>query len=135
MNKNDNKVLQLKEQIRIKKEKIAKLKKFTPITNMILDIGDKKHNINTMNLEKSMEMIISLNAKLMSAKELELEDNYIIGGYKLCDWICDLKSRIDYLNVRLEENNLEKMETKLDKLLSEEKKTELELDEIENLLK
>lgn len=135
MNKNDNKVLQLKEQIRIKKEKIVSLRKFTPITNMILDIDGKKHNINTMNLEKSMEMAILLNAKFISAKELGLEDTYTVNGYKLYDWICDLKSRIDYLNVRQEENNLEQMEAKLDRLLSEEKKTELELDEIENLLK
>lgn len=135
MNKNDNKVLQLKEQIRIKKEKIVSLRKFAPITNMILDIDGKKHNINTMNLEKSMEMAILLNAKFISAKELGLEDTYTVNGYKLYDWICDLKSRIDYLNVRQEENNLEQMEAKLDRLLSEEKKTELELDEIENLLK
>lgn len=135
MNKNDNKVLQLKEQIRIKKEKIVSLRKFTPITNMILDVDSKKHNINTMNLEKSMEMVILLNAKFISAKELGLEDVYTVNGYKLYDWICDLKSRIDYLNVRQEENNLEQMEAKLDRLLSEEKKTELELDKIENLLK
>lgn len=50
-------------------------------------------------------------------------------------WIKDIKSKLSVLALKREENDLKKMESKLDKLLSEDKKTELEIDEIAALLK
>jgi hypothetical protein len=46
----------------------------------------------------------------------------------------DIKHKISVLSVKHEESNLKKMEVKLDKLLSDDKKTELALDEIASLL-
>ena len=46
-----------------------------------------------------------------------------------------MKARLEVIATKREENNLKAMETKLDKLLSEDKKTELELDSIAELLK
>ena len=70
----------------------------------------------------------------MSAADLGL-DKFEISGYDLNDWITDVKARLEVIATKREENNLKAMETKLDKLLSEDKKTELELDSIAELLK
>lgn len=133
-NINDSKILKLKEQIKSKKEKLNKIKKFSPITNCILDLDGQKYNIQVLNRQQVISLLIKLNCYKSSAEELELLDDYEINGYKLNDWIEDLKSKLDILSVREEESKLKQMELKLDRLLSEDKKVELELSEIESML-
>ena len=48
--------------------------------------------------------------------------------------VSDIKNKMEVLNVKKEIANLKRMEAKLDKLLSEDKKTELELNDIAALL-
>jgi nucleoid DNA-binding protein len=57
-----------------------------------------------------------------------------ISGYLLSEWISDIKTKIEILSRKDEERNLKAMEDKLVKLLSDGKKVELELNEIESLL-
>lgn len=78
--------------------------------------------------------MVRLNSYRMSAADLGL-DKFEISGYDLNDWITDVKARLEVIATKIEENNLKAMEAKLDKLLSEDKKTELELDSIAELLK
>lgn len=49
--------------------------------------------------------------------------------------ILDIFTSGDVSGLKKEESDLKKMESKLDKLLSDDKKTELEIDEIAALLK
>ena len=69
----------------------------------------------------------------MAADDLGISD-LELSGYSIDDWISDIKNKMEVLNVKNEIANLKKMEAKLDKLLSEDKKTELELDDIAALL-
>lgn len=133
-NINDSKILKLKEQIKIKKEKLNKIKKFSPTTNCILDLDGEKCNIQVLNRQQVINLLVKLNCYRISAEELELLNDYEISGYKLNDWIGDLKSKLDLISMREEEFKLKQMELKLDKLLSEDKKVELELSEIESML-
>ena len=133
--KNDDKILTLKKQIETKKAELKKSKKFTPVTNCNLILNDKRYNIHTLNEENSiMELLVNLNVLKNSAKELNFLDKYKISGYLVSEWIEDLQSKMDNINVKAEEGRLKLMEAKLTKLLSEEKKTELELEEIEKML-
>lgn len=134
VNQNDSKILKLKEQIKIKKEKLDKVKRFSPITNCILDLDGQKYNIQVLNRQQVINILVKLNCYKSSAEELKLLNDYEISGYKLNDWIEDLKSKLDILSMREEESKLKQMELKLDRLLSEDKKVELELSEIESLL-
>lgn len=134
MNKNDEKILELKNKIKEKKNKLNKINKFTPITNCSLELDEERYNINVLNKGVIIHLLVKLNSYKNSAKELEVLDDYIIGGYKIEDWIDDLKSKLDILSVKDEERKLKVMEDKLNKLLSDDKKVELELNEIENLL-
>ena len=70
----------------------------------------------------------------MSAVDLGMSD-FEISGYGVTAWIKDIKSKLVVSSLKKEEADLKKMEGKLDKLLSDDKKTELEIDEIANLLK
>lgn len=134
MNKNDEKILMLKNQIREKKNKLNNINKFTPITNCSIELDDKRYNINVLTKDNVISLLIKLNTYKNSAIELDLLEDYIISGYKIEDWITDLKNKLAILSVKDEERKLKTMENKLNKLLSDDKKVELELNEIENLL-
>lgn len=134
MNKNDDRILELKKQVENKKKEIAKKNvKFVPETNLVIEINGIKTNINVLN-EKDLEsLLVILNMYRMSAIDLEMKD-FEISGYKVDQWINDVKAKINMKTLKNEEAELKRLEEKLDKLLSEDKKTELELDSIAVLL-
>ncbi|OPH61870.1 hypothetical protein BC351_01110 [Paenibacillus ferrarius] len=135
VNNNDNKILELKKQIEEKRAKVDKSKKFTPITNCSIELDGIRHNIQVLGKEQIIQMMINLNTYILSAKDLGLLDEYVITGYNAVDWMTDLRAKLEFLNRKDEENKLKAMEAKLDKLLSNDKKIELEIGEIESLLK
>lgn len=132
MSKNDERVLQLKEIIDKKKLELKGAKKFTPLTNCILDLEGQKYNLNVLRLNDLQLLLVRLNMYLMSAKDLKI--NLEISGYNIAEWITDIKCKIEIFEYKKKEAELKTLEVKLDKMLSDEKKTELELDEIAVLL-
>ena len=134
-NLNDSKIMNLKVLIEGKKKELKKSKQFSPITNCSIELDGIRYNINVLSKEKLITLAVKLQSYMTAAKELGLLDEYIISGYRIEEWISDIKSKLDVLIQREEEKTLKFMENKLDKLLSEDKKTELELSEIENILK
>ena len=135
MSKNDDRILELKKQEEDKKKELASKKtRFVPITNCILEMDGMTLNLNVLSESALILLWIRLNTYRMSAADLGLH-KFEISGYDLEDWITDVKARLEVIATKREENNLKAMETKLDKLLSEDKKTELELDSIAELLK
>lgn len=135
MSKNDDRILELKKQVEDKKKEIASKKtRFVPVTNCILEMDGSTLNLNVLSESALFFLMVRLNSYRMSAADLGL-DKFEISGYDLNDWITDVKARLEVIATKIEENNLKAMEAKLDKLLSEDKKTELELDSIAELLK
>jgi hypothetical protein len=134
-NANDQRILELKKQIATKKEKLGKTKRFSPVTNCSIELDGIRHNIQVLTKDQLLLLLVKLNSYQMSTKELELDEELIISGYSLEDWMSDIQSKIDLLSRKDEEKKLKQMEDKLVKLLSEGKKVELEIDEIEALLK
>jgi hypothetical protein len=134
-NKNDERILEMRKQIAEKKEKIGKLKRFIPITNCILPLKEQVSNINVLSKRDLIEHLVILNVYKKSAEELGVLNDLNYNGYNIIDWIDDINNKLEVLFNKEEENKLKAMESKLEKLLSEEKKTELEIDEIADLLK
>lgn len=133
--KNDDRILALKKQIETKKNDLASRKmRFVPETNCMLDLEGHIFNLNVCTDDVLLLLMIRLNTYLMSAKDLDI-DSPVISGYLISEWISDIKNKLEISDLKREKDELKKMEAKLDKLLSEDKKTELELDEIEGLLK
>lgn len=132
MSKNDERVLQLKKIIDEKKSELKSVKRFTPITNCVLDLEGQKYNLNVLQLADLRLLLVRLNMYLISAKDLGIKLE--IAGYNIDEWITDIKSKIEIFEYKKKESELKALEAKLDKMLSDEKKTELELDEIAALL-
>lgn len=134
-NVNDQKILELKKQIEEKKKKIGNSRKFSPITNCSIEVDGTRYNIQVLTKEQIISLMVKLNAYAISAKELEVLNDFRISGYSAMDWINDLKSKLDFLCRKEEESKLKALEAKLNLLLSNEKKVELEIGEIESMLK
>lgn len=134
-NKNDERILELRKQIAAKKEKIGKIGRFTAVTNCSLELDGVRYNLNVLNKEQLLQVLIRLNAYFMSAKALKIVTDVEYSGYKLDEWITDVNSKLEILNKKDEEKKLSAMEAKLEKLLSDEKQVELELDNIADFLK
>lgn len=135
MSKNDDRILELKKQIEDKRKAISEMKiRFVPETNCILNMDGMTINLNLCSDDALVLLLIRLNSYLMSAVDLGMSD-FEISGYSVTAWIKDIKRKLEVSCLKKEEADLKKMEGKLDKLLSDDKKTELEIDEIANLLK
>jgi hypothetical protein len=133
-NKNDEKILQLKAQIVDKKEKLGKIGKFIPSTNLSIELDGARFNINVLNKDQLIHLMVKLNSLFISAKQLNIADKYEISGFNVEDWIGDIQLRLNILSKKDEERSLAQLEAKLSKMLSDEKQIELELDEIASLL-
>ena len=135
-NQNDSKILKLKEQIETKKSELKKAKKFSPITNCSLELDGQRYNLNVLDEQKTLVLMTRVNIYKMSFDNLKLDEEHLcISGYTLSDWLTDLRARYEHLSLKEQEANLKAMEAKLDKMLSDEKKVELELDSIADMLK
>jgi len=132
---NDSKIITLKKQIAEKRAKLEGIKNFSPVTNCSIEFEDTRYNIRVLTKEQVISLMIKLNINRMSARDVGLLDDVIISGYKVEDWIADFKARLEDIKRKDEEKKLVAMESKLDRLLSDEKRTSLELEDIENLLK
>lgn len=130
--KNDERVLHLKQVIDKKKSELKGSKKFTPLTNCVLDLEGQKYNLNVLQFDDLQLLLVRLNMYLMSVKDLGI--SLEISGYNVAEWITDIKCKIEIFEYKKKEEELRALEDKLDKMLSDEKKTELELDEIAALL-
>lgn len=134
MSKNDDRIIELKKKIEAKKNALAEQRfRFVPETNCVLELDGLTYNLNVCTEDTLTLLMIKLNTYVMSAKDLDIPSP-IISGYEIDLWISDIKHKLAANANKQEETNLKKMEAKLDKLLSEDKKTELEIDEIASLL-
>lgn len=132
MSKNDEKVLQLKKTIEEKKSKLATTNKFYPVTNCVLDLEGNKFNLNVLDRNGLELLLVRLNMYKMSADELKMELK--LCGYLVTEWMDDIAGKLTILDEKKERDTLKALESKLDKMLSDEKKTELELEEIAKIL-
>ncbi|EQB4340922.1 hypothetical protein ACYJ2U_001641 [Clostridium botulinum] len=136
-NINDNKILELKKQIEKKKEliKLSKSNSYEFKTNRVVDFEGEKYNLNVLQADKLNILMIRLNMYKLAAIDLKILDQCIISGYNVQDWINDINCKLEILSLKENERKLKFMENKLDKMLSDDKKVELELNEIEDMLK
>ena len=135
--KNDEKILELKQLIEQAKKKYSEQKRFNPETCCIFELDGKRVNLNTIGvIDRLNELLIYFNTFRLSAIDLGLSpDIYKVNNFSVTQWMNDINQRIEYVKYKNRLNELEEKEKLLDKLLSEDKKTELELQSIENMLK
>ena len=66
--------------------------------------------------------------------DLELEDEYIMSGFSVDEWITDIKLKLEILRYEEEDRKLKVLEQKLHVLLSNEKQVSLAIEEIESMI-
>ena len=135
----DEKALALLEEVKAKKERISSLAKIAYETKLTFTMPDGKQiNMNTVQDVNKLIYYFSViknQIDLMesSAKFLGVEkfDNKF-EGFTLEEWATDFKSKIDLINLKQMKEDLRRKEEKLNNLISDDKRKELEF---ENILK
>lgn len=137
-NTNDAVVLQLQEKVKIKKLKLAELKKgrHTSTTKCILEWEGKNINFHVVGKDELTFLLVKIHTLYVAADDLLLEDfgDTVVQGHTLDEWILDIKGKIKEKDIAIQEKELKVVEAQLDKMLSEDKKTELKLKELAALL-
>ena len=134
MSKNDDRIMLLKKQVEEKKVALMAAKSNEPYkTTCVIDLDGNKINIHVLKADELAMLLVKLNAYRISAENLGMQ-LFAISGYDVNMWMDDVKKRIVMLKSKETERELKAAEEKLNALLSEDKKTELEIDNIEALL-
>jgi hypothetical protein len=137
MSKNDDRILTLKKQIEDKKKELGKQPRFSPITTCMFTLnGGNKVNIHTLTSVNAINMaLVGFNIYAMSAENLGINiEDVLVDGFSVADWMEDLNAKKAVVEYTEKKAQLTTLEKKLDKLLSDDKKTELEIDAIADLL-
>lgn len=138
---NDERILKLKKSIEEKRAEIEKIGKYVPVTTCIIQpkFGEKI-NLHVLDENELVLLLSWLQAMCNGLSDcidyggLICEDPRI-SGFTLNEWGADVKGLIGQKQIKAKKLQLNAMEKKLTALLSEDKRTELELDDIEALLR
>ncbi len=127
---NDELILELKTKIQNQKKLLTTNKKFQPITNCNLSLNNNRYNINVLTKDELLLLIAQLQSLKTALSEVIPNETLNISGFSIDDFISDLKSKFENLNVKLEENRLKELENKLHNLLTLDTKVSLEINEL-----
>ena len=131
---NDEKIMLLKSQIAEKKKGLKGKKKFSPLTNCSIELDGVRLNLQVLNREGLTHLLVKLNSYLLSAVDLGLDEEYVISGYVIDQWITDIKLKLEILKYEEEDRKLKLLESKLHVLLSNERQVSLAIEEIESMI-
>ncbi len=140
MNKLDSQVQQLINLVQKKKSQIQKAEKPNWITTCSITLDDgKRINIQTItDLCALVNILAFLMAKEQAfnsaATELGLNVPFHWQGYSVNDWKSDIQTRVSKIQIAQNRAELDEFEKRLDKLVSPERKRELELADIASKL-
>lgn len=130
---NDTKIIELSNKIDKSLEiKNTENKKFIPKTCLVITVDGKEYNINVLSKQDLLMLLLKLNSYKMSAENFIDIRTFDICEYNIEDWICDIKNKYDILNNKEKIKNAEKIKSKLNSLLSSDKKVEIEISNLEN---
>lgn len=142
-NKQDEQVQALFNVVQQKKAEIAKTEKPSWKTNCAFryrpNIPAIDANIQTIT---KVAELLEIAAFLIEKESCYQKANEALGtdvkfkwlGYSLEDWMADIKTRVNKVEISKKKEELEKLETRLNSLISPEMRNQMELDEITKML-
>lgn len=134
MSKNDDKILELKKQIEAKKASLGPIKRFAPLTSCSLELNGTRYNLHVADRPTLILLFCQLHSICLAASDLGYEDECIISGFPIKEWGADIQAKLEIMDQKQDLEKLKSMEAQLNKLLSDDKKTEMEIDAIANML-
>ena len=140
--KNDNLVGQLLKKVEEKKAQIEKIKNPDYITNLSYPPGiigqGQRINLNVADEETLFWVLTQLETMMVKGPILAERNGVVFHGtwygYKLKDWFSDVVMVIKRKQSQRQVTELRSIEKKLNSLLSEDKRTNIELEKLSELL-
>jgi hypothetical protein len=137
MAKNDDMIKQLMAKVAVQKEALGAKPKVSWKTNGVFQFDKDSHlNLNTVSNE---DKLVTALAHLLAQNSDTTEAAKILGvkppkflwcGYSVEDWVEDFKMRLSVLSWEARKTQLDATQAKLSQLVSEEARTEMELENI-----
>lgn len=142
MSKNDDKIKALLNKVETQQKDLGTKPKAAWQTNGIFKYPDGRFfNLNTTQDTQTLVEALAILLEKQSCKKQAAErlgvssKEFVWDNYPISDWEQDFKKRIEIINWNDKKNQLDETKKKLNCLVSEEAKTEMELADIENQLK
>lgn len=139
----DKKTLELIELIKKQKKEIAEVERPSWKTNLSFAMWAGCQPVN-LQAEQNVGVLINVAAFIRRAYESYVEvisdlsvidpPVYTHQGYTMDEWMHDIDIRIKKLQIKSKKDRLEKLEARLNNLISPELKAQLELEEIQKEL-
>lgn len=145
MAKTDQKTIKLIAEVKKRREEISRLERPNWKTNCSFTYDEERLN-NAVNLhvERDIKKLISYYAFLRSkesfyiaaAAEMKLEQfpDFVWCSFPVADWMADIQTRINQIQISDKRKNLELLESRLNAVVSPELKAQMELEAIEKEL-
>lgn len=134
--KNDEMILQLKKKVGEQKAELAKLPRtLQSETSTVFRQDAENLNLRVMSVEQLKLLKVKLHTYVMAATDLEIGiDEFTISGFSIDKWMHDIDMQISVLTRAEKEKKLKETEAALNRMLSDDKRTELELQELAKML-
>mgnify|MGYP003403936980 CR=1 FL=1 len=97
------------------------------VENLTKELNNVRTNLNVASKETLLLLVATIKSMENGLKDLFPEEKLTISGYYSTEWLSDLTSKFNSLNLSLEKERLKKLEEKLHSLLSTDTKVELEI--------
>lgn len=135
-NKNDETILLLKKKVELQREELAKLpRSLQPETSTVFRSDTENMNLRVMSVEQLKLLKVKLHTYAMAAADLKIGiDEFTISGFSIDKWMHDIDMQISVLTRAEKEKKLKETEATLNRMLSDDKRTELELQELAKIL-
>jgi len=137
--KKDKVIEQLLSEIETQKSEIKNFKKPQLKTNMSLTYNNDRLNLNVQQDDKLIEILAWLNVYQSSYLEMKNKHNLTVefkpSNYTFEEWEHDIVWRLKSLEISEKKKDLAVKESRLKDLRSQDRKEELEIEEIMNSLK
>ena len=140
---NDDRIMTLKKEIAEKRNNLDNTRtRFSPRTNCMLELDGVKYNLNVNDMQTNRYILMKL-ALLKRSIGIVIDnydvpeftqDDITISGYPLSAWLFDVQNKIKYDSWKEDKKKLDSLEKQLTKLLSNDKQTELMIDELASTL-
>lgn len=133
MKNNDETILTLKKEIERKREKLGAKPTFLPKSKCIFTFNSVSYNINVLKQPELELLHTQFNVLNEAAKSFNYKLQ--IDNCSIDDLITDVENKLKVIKYNTDVKQFEQLENKLTSLMSEDVKTNLELNAIMDILK
>jgi hypothetical protein len=139
----DEQVLSLIQEVDRRKKEIAELERPNWKTNCSFRFAENTTPIN-LHVESDIATLIHIAGVVATQAEMYNEAAVAMGvedpprfkwmGFSASDWVHDIKARLDKIQIKSKKDKLQKLEDRLNKIVSPELRAKIELDAIKQEL-